>query len=126
MAWRRAWRFLIAGGCGFLLYLLLATALRATTALAPGTAALLATLLAVLPTFHLQRVFTFRSTGSYRAELLRYGLLQLLNSGVIALTAKLGAQWLRLADLPTFVMAGLVGVIVSYLLQATLVFGRRR
>jgi hypothetical protein len=33
--------------------------------------------------------------------------------------------WLRLPDLPTFVIAGLVGVAFSYLVQSTLVFGQR-
>ena len=118
----RPLRFLIVGGSGFALYLLLASSLRAITTLSPPTAAALATLLAVLPTFQLQRVFTFQSSGPYARELLSYAMLQLVNAGVIALAAKVGAQWLRLPDLPDFVIAGMIGVGFSYLVQRWLVF----
>ncbi len=118
----RPLRFLIVGGSGFALYLLLASLLRAMSAVSAPVAAALATLLAVLPTFQLQRVFTFQSSGSYARELLYYAMLQLLNAGVIALVAKAGTQWLRLQDLPDFVIAGLIGVVFSYMVQAWLVF----
>ena len=118
----RVLRFLIVGGSGFVMYLLLASLLRAITTLSPPSAAALATLLAVLPTFQLQRVFTFRSSGPYARELLSYTMLQLVNAGVIAFAAKVGAQWLQLPDLPDFVIAGMLGVVFSYLLQTWLVF----
>lgn len=118
----RMLRFLIVGGSGFVLYLLLASLLRSTTAISPAWAAALATLLAVLPTFQLQRVFTFQSSGPYARELLYYAMLQLVNAGVIALTAQAGSQWLRLKDLPNFMIAGMIGVVFSYLAQRWLIF----
>jgi putative flippase GtrA len=118
----RMLRFLIVGGSGFALYLLLASSLRAITTISPAWAAALATLLAVLPTFQLQRVFTFQSSGPYARELLSYALLQLVNAGVIAFAAKIGAQSLRLPDLPDFVIAGMIGVVFSYLVQRWLIF----
>jgi putative flippase GtrA len=121
----RPLRFLIVGGSGFLLYLLLASLLRAISPVSAPVAAALATLLSVLPVFHAQRAFTFRSAGAYSRQLLHYALLQIACAGVIALSAKACAHWLRLPDLPTFVIAGLVGVAFSYLVQATLVFGHR-
>jgi putative flippase GtrA len=121
----RVLRFLIVGGSGFLLYLLLASVLRAISTASAPVAAALATLLAILPVFHAQRVFTFRSGGQYARQLLHYALLQAVCAGVIAVTAKACTLWLRLPDLPTFVIAGLAGVVFSYLVQATLVFGQR-
>ena len=118
----RLFRFVIVGGSGFALYLLLASLLRAITTISPPSAAALATLLAVLPTFQLQRTFTFQSSGPYARELLSYAMLQLVNAGVIALAAKVGAQWLQLPDLSDFVIAGLIGVVFSYLVQRWLVF----
>lgn len=118
----RTLRFLIVGGGGFVLYLLLASLLRATTSVSPPVAALMATLLAILPVFHLQRAFTFQSSGPYAREFLHYALLQLVNAGVIALATKAGVQWLRWPDLPVFVIAGVIGVVFSYLVQVWLVF----
>ncbi len=116
-------RFLLAGGSGFCLYLLFASALRAFTPLPPAESALLARILSMPSTFVLQRKFTFRSDAPARSQLVRYVLLQLLNAGIVATCAWAGAHWLHLPDLPNFVLAGIIGVVVSYLTQAKLVFG---
>jgi len=97
--------------------------LRATSTLSAPVAAALATLLAVVPTFQLQRVFTFQSSGPYARKLLRYTLLQLINAGIISLATKVGSQRFGLPDLPNFVIAGIIGVALSYLVQILLVFG---
>lgn len=118
----RLLRFVLVGGTGFVLYLLFAHVLRLTTSLSPGWAAWLATLLAIVPTFALQRRFTFRSKGSRNREILGYTALQLVNAGVIGLSARWGSRLLGLPDFPVFVIAGAIGVLVSYVVQSLLVF----
>lgn len=118
----RMLRFVLVGGAGFVLYLLFAQGLRLATPLSTGWAAWLATLLAIAPTFVLQRRFTFRSSGSFAREFASYTALQLVNAGVIGLSARWGSRLLGLPDFPVFVLAGAIGVLVSYVVQSLLVF----
>jgi putative flippase GtrA len=114
-------RFLLSGGTGFALYLAFALLLRHGTTLGEGTCAFVATLLAIPPTFLLQRSFTFRSSGRAHRQLAGYLLLQLLSSVVIGVVAHAGAR-LGLPQVAGFVVAGVAGVVVSYLVQAAWIF----
>ena len=67
-AYRRFARFLVSGGSGFLLYLVFTALLGQWFGFERGVNALLGTLLAIPPTFLLQRRFTFRSDGAVRRQ----------------------------------------------------------
>jgi putative flippase GtrA len=114
-------RFLISGGTGFLLYLGAATLLARFTQLDHGWVALLATVMAIPPTFVLQRSFTFRSSNRGSGQLAGYVGLQLVSALVIAGSAHAGSR-LGLPSTVVFVLAGLCGVLVSYVVQAMLIF----
>lgn len=118
-------RFLISGGTGFALYYLFSLGLHASTDWPDGVSAFVATLLAVPPTFVLQRHFTFRAGGDARVQALGYLALQAVCAVVIGLAAT-GFQRLGLVPALGFFLAGTVGVAVSYLLQSQLIFRQRR
>ena len=71
-AYRRFARFLVSGGSGFLLYLVFTALLGQWFGFERGVNALLGTLLAIPPTFLLQRRFTFRSDGAVRRQFAGY------------------------------------------------------
>jgi putative flippase GtrA len=114
-------RFIISGGVGFLLYLAGAMLLSSYTGLGEGWVALLATLMAIPPTFLMQRNFTFQSRNAAGGQLVRYVALQAVSALVISGTAQAGAR-LGLPPTVLYVLAGLCGVGVSYLVQALLIF----
>ena len=114
-------RFLISGGLGFLMYLTGAMLLSRLTTLDEGWVALIATLLAIPPTFLLQRNFTFQSKRDAGGQLVRYAGLQLVCAVVISTSAHLGGR-LGLPPSVLYVISGLLGVAVSYLVQGLLIF----
>jgi putative flippase GtrA len=114
-------RFVISGGTGFLLYLGAATLLARFTRLDHGWVAFIATLLAIPPTFLLQRHFTFRASTRRSGQLASYVGLQLVSALVIAGAAHAGSR-LGLPSTVVFVLAGLCGILVSYLVQVLLIF----
>lgn len=119
---RHQWlRFLISGGAGFLLYYTLALVLHRLTAWTDGWCALVATLLAIAPTFLLQKRFTFRSGGEIGPQVLGYLLLQLVSAALIGAAAHAGAK-LGLPVFLGFFVAGLLGVVFSYLVQTIVIF----
>lgn len=115
-------RFLVSGGSGFLIYLVFALLLRAG-GLSPPVSAWLATILAIVPTFLLQRQFTFRDKGPVAAQFMRYAALQVVIAFVIATSARALTSW-GAPDWFGFLVAGAVGVSASYIIQALLVFRR--
>ena len=117
-------RFLVSGGTGFVLYYLFALALREWTTLGVGTSALLATLLAIPPTFLLQRSFTFRSTGRVHLQMAGYLALQLASALVISTGALVAARG-GIPESIGFILAGIAGVVFTYLVQATIIFRKR-
>lgn len=114
-------RFLVSGGIGFLLYLLFTALLGAWSGQARGVNALLGTLLAIPPTFLLQRSYTFRSGGGVRKQFAGYLLLQLASAVVIGLAAQAGGV-LGIPPFASYVLAGLVGVAFSYWIQSMMIF----
>lgn len=116
-------RFLISGGIGFALYYSIALLLRWTTPWADASCAFVGTLLAIPPTFLLQRSFTFRSDGGIRGQAAGYLLLQLASSIVIGSSAYFAAR-LGIPTLLGFFLAGIAGVLFSYVVQASLIFKR--
>lgn len=116
-------RFLISGGIGFALYYSFALMLSWMTPWADGSCAFVGTLLAIPPTFLLQRSFTFRSGGAVAGQAAGYLLLQLASSAMIGSSAYFAAK----LGIPTFIgffLAGMAGVLFSYLIQASLIFKR--
>lgn len=116
-------RFLISGGIGFALYYGFALLLTWMTPWADGSCAFVGTLLAIPPTFLLQRSFTFRSDGGPGGQAAGYLLLQLASSAIIGSSAYFAAR----LGIPTFLgffLAGIAGVLFSYVIQASLIFKR--
>lgn len=120
-AYHRVGRFLISGGIGFLLYLAFTTLLGAWTGFERGVNALLGTLLAILPTFALQRSFTFRSGGAVRKQLAGYVALQVMSALVIGVAAH-GGGMLGVPPFLSYVAAGIAGVVFSYFVQSMMIF----
>lgn len=118
---RRGFWFFVAGGTGFLLYLAISNFLHYLLGLGPVPSAVTAALLSMVPTFWMQRRLTFRSDRSKRAALPMYALLQLGNTALIGVLTSIGARM----DMPSavvFFIAGLIGSLVSYVVQARIVF----
>lgn len=115
-------RFLVVGGSGFLLYMVLALLLRAG-GLNTGASAWLATVVAIVPVFLLQRRFTFRSRGAVGVQLAGYAALQVTVAFLIAAAARVLGGW-GAADWLGFAIAGAVGVLASFSIQRLIVFGR--
>ncbi len=118
---RRIFFFLLAGGTGFLLYLGISNALHYLLHVGEVASAVAGAVLPVLPTFWMQRRFTFNSSRSKRQAFPRYALLQLGNAVVIGILTAVGAR-LGLPGGVVFLVAGIVGVVISYVVQARLVF----
>ena len=122
---RRKLAFVLSGTTGFGIYLALSLLLVRVPGLGAGAAAFLASLLAVPPTFLLQKRFAFRHRGAALSTFLGYCLLQLFNAAAVGLLARLG-QRAGLPDLANFVASGSVVIVVSYLVLSRLVFRSRR
>lgn len=122
---RRKLAFLLSGATGFAIYLTLSLLLVRLPGLGAGSAAFLATLLAVPPTFLLQKHFTFRHRGATLAPFAGYCLLQAFNALAVGLLARLGHQ-AGLPDALNFAASGCVVILVSYLVLSRLVFRNPR
>lgn len=118
---RRGFWFLMAGGTGFLLYLAISNCLHYLFGISAVLSAIAGTLLPVLPTFWMQRSLTFRSDRSKRTTLPKYALLQVGNAVMIGSLTAVGAR-VELPGVIVFLVAGAIGTLVSYVVQAKLVF----
>jgi putative flippase GtrA len=117
----RLFYFFLAGGTGFALYLVISNTLHYEVGLAEVPSAVAGTLLSILPTFWMQRHLTFRSVAPHRRSLPRYALLQVFNAMLIGALSALGSR-LDLPAVATFCVAGVIGTVVSYIVQAKVVF----
>jgi putative flippase GtrA len=117
----QAVRFLVAGGTGFGLYMGIAMLLGRFTSFDAGLVAWLAVMMAVVPMFVIQRLFTFRSRGPVLPQLGGYTALQLVSSVAVAAAAH-GGGLIGLDDRASYALAGLAGVAISYLIQSKLIF----
>lgn len=117
----QVFRFLISGGTGFVIYYIFALALRYLTGWSDGHCATVATLLAVPPVFLMQKHFTFRHEGDAGPQLLGYALLQAVCAVVIGAVAQFATRQ-GFSHFVSFFLGGLAGVLVSYLVQALLIF----
>lgn len=118
---RRKAAFLLSGMFGFGLYYALSLWLVRMPALEHETAAFIAVVLSIPPTFLLQKGFAFRHEGGLLASFAKYCGLQVFNALAIALLARMGRQ----AGLPpevNFILAGGIVVVVSYLVLSRIVF----
>jgi len=118
---RRKLAFLFSGVAGFVLYYIASLALVRQAQVGPGLAACLAVLIAITPTFLLQRHFAFRDKGPFLPALTRYCALQAFNAAATGLLARLG-QYVGLADALNFLLSGATVVVASYLALNHLVF----
>lgn len=118
---RRMLYFLLAGGTGFVLYLAASNTLHYVAGLNEVPSAIVGTLLPIIPTFWMQRSLTFRSVAPQRRSLPRYAMLQVGNSLLIGGLSALGAE-LAFPAVVTFCLAGVVGTVISYIVQAKIVF----
>lgn len=119
--WRRKIGFLLAGGFGFLVYSLVALLLVQIPGVQPEVAAFFAVLLAIPPTFLLQRNFAFRHRGSLSRPFLQYCGLQLVNAAGIALLTRFG-RFVGLTDEINMVASGAIVIVFSYLVLSRFVF----
>lgn len=118
---RRKLAFLAAGCFGFALYYGLSLWLVRMPAFEQETAAFLAVVLSVPPTFLLQKRVAFQHQGRTLGSFAKYCGLQAFNALAIALLARLG----RLQGLPAevnFVLAGALVAVFSYLVLSRMVF----
>ena len=120
-ALRRKLAFLASGVAGFVLYYSASLVLVRQTHVGPGVAAGLAVLIAIVPTFLLQRHFAFRDRGQFWPALARYCALQAFNAAARGLRARVG-QYAGLADGLNFLLSGATVVVTSYLALNHLVF----
>lgn len=118
---RRAFFFLLAGGTGFALYLCISNAMHYLIHVGETPSAIVGALLPVLPTFWMQRRFTFNSNYPKRKAFPRYVILQVANAVLIGGLTALGKH-LGMPAAAVFFVAGIVGTLVSYVVQAKLVF----
>jgi putative flippase GtrA len=118
---RRKLAFLVSGVAGFVLYYSASLVLVRQAHVGPGVAACLGVLVAIVPTFLLQRHFAFRDRGPFWPALTRYCALQAFNAAATGLLAGLG-QVVGLADALNFLLSGATVVVVSYLALNHLVF----
>lgn len=118
---RRGFWFLVAGGTGFVLYLVISDGLHYLLHVAAVPSAIAGTLLPVLPTFWMQRRLTFRSDRSKRTALPMYALLQIGNAALVGAMTALGTR-LELPGVVVFFFSGVVGALASYIVQAKIVF----
>lgn len=115
--------FLLAGATGFALYYAFSLLLVRIPALEQEQAAFLAALLAVPPTFLLQKRFAFRHEGRIAPAFLKYCALQGFNALAIGALAW-GGRRLGLRPEVNFVASGVVVVLVSYAVLSRIVFRR--
>ncbi|MCZ8164771.1 GtrA family protein [Silanimonas sp.] len=118
---RRKLAFLVAGGCGFLLYNLFSQLLVHFAGAPPEVAAFLGVLSAMPIVFLMQRNFAFRHRGGLYRSFAAYCGLQLLNAACIALMVRFG-RGLGLADEVNILASGATIVVLSYLVMSRLVF----
>lgn len=118
---RRKGAFLLSGGVGFALYYAVSLALVRIAAIEPEWAAFVGVLVAIVPTFALQKRFAFRHVGDTLPSFAKYCLLQGFNAVLTGALARLG----RVAGLSAeanVAVAALVAIVVSYLVLSRVVF----
>lgn len=118
---RRKLAFLVSGVAGFALYYSASLVLVRQAHVGPGVAACLGVLIAIVPTFLLQRHCAFRDRGPFWPALARYCALQAFNAAATGLLARLG-QYVGLADELNFLLSGATVVVASYFALNHLVF----
>ena len=116
--------FLCCGGAGFALYSACSLLLMRTTRLGPELAAFAAVLIAIVPTFLLQKRVAFRHHGDTAASFAKYCVLQGVNACAIAALAWIGRR-LGLADAANVVLSGAIVVALSWIVLSGLVFRTR-
>ena len=116
--------FLLVGGTGFLLYLAISNALHYLLDVNESWAAMIGSALPIWPVYQLQRRFTFRGRESNSGSFPAYVALQVSNTLLIGLLSGLGAKS-ALPGFLVFVLAGISGVVVSYVVQSKLIFRKR-
>jgi len=79
--------------------------------------------LSALPTFWMQRRLTFKSDQPKRKSFPLYVLLQVGNAALIGVLTAVGVR-IGLPGAVVFFIAGIAGALVSYAVQATLIFPR--
>ena len=118
---RRKAAFLVCGAVGFALYVVASLLLVRHTALGPGSAAFVAVLLAVPPTFLLQKRVAFRHRGAMVSSFAKYCALQAANAVAIGVLAAVGRR-LAVPDALNFVVSAAIVVVVSWLVLSGHVF----
>lgn len=118
---RRKFAFLACGGFGFALYCVVSLLLIRVAGASPGTAAFIAVLVAVPPTFLLQKRVAFRHRGALLPSFAKYAALQLFNAVATGLLAALGKR-VGLPDAVGIVASALFVVVVSWLVLSGSVF----
>ncbi len=123
---RRKLAFLASGLTGFALYYVFSLLLVRLAGVGAGTAAFVAVLLSIPPTFLLQKHFAFRARDALLPSFARYCLLQAFNAVAIGMLAALG-QRIGLRDELNFVASASIVVVVSYVALTCFVFrGEKR
>lgn len=120
-ALRRKIAFLLAGGFGTALYYVVSLCLVRGTALQPEWAAFFGVLVAIGPTFVLQKRFAFRHSGRRLSSFAKYCLLQGFNAVLTGVLARLG-RFAGLPDEANLAIAMAITIAVSYIVLSRLVF----
>ncbi|HST46124.1 MAG TPA: GtrA family protein [Luteimonas sp.] len=120
--------FLACGASGFALYTAFSLVLVRVAGLRAEQAAFAAVMLAIVPTFLLQKHVAFRHRGDVLGSFAKYCMLQGCNAVAIAALAWAGRR-AGLPDVGTVVISGAVVVALSWMVLSGVVFrggaGRR-
>lgn len=122
---RRHVTFLLVGGFGFALYLAVSNALHYAFDVRESVSAVIGSILPIWPVYQLQRRYTFRGRESGSHSFPAYVALQGLNAALVGSLSSVGART-ALPGYAVFVIAGVAGVLVSYVVQSRLIFRKAR
>jgi putative flippase GtrA len=113
--------FLLVGGFGFVLYLAISNGVHYLFGVEEAWSAVIGSVLPIWPIYQLQRRVTFRQRTARANALPAYAALQAGNAMLVGALSALGSRT-SLPGYMIFVLAGVAGVIASYLVQSRLIF----
>ena len=115
-------RFLVVGGLSSATYALVVALLLANEIAAPALASIVGYLIALVPNFLAQKLFTFRSTGPASGEIPRYLLVQGVNIGASTAVMHVGVAMLGWPAAVGIVVVVVLIPVTSYLALRLFVF----
>lgn len=110
-------RFIVVGGASALSYSLMSAALTVWLQLVPALASTIAYISMLLPTYMIQRRFTFRSAAPMRRSLPRYIIVHSLLMAIGSICSSKLVETYGWQPLPAFLLVGPLLAASSFMLQ---------